>query len=243
MGLNVDTPSQKAPMLPTLPEFVVDRFGLVVDTSNPERWLIMRAPRPWPINWSHFAGVLSGVALHAFKLYLCHCIESLSPEETYNVACEVRGVIAAAGRRIDRLEDLDLAFFGAVRQRLRETRREYRLHRLRAWCLWMADAGLAGMDLDLAERIKRWRIPGNPKGEAVMSQDPDKGPLSDAEFELMVRAVQAAPPEDLNLGRTVALLCIELGSNPRNLTFLEERDFHEFKDPRSGAPLFQLDVP
>jgi hypothetical protein len=152
------TPSR----LPELPECVVDRFGLNVRATHRDTWLIYCVSRPATIRWNSFKH-FSAEMRHALKLYIAHCIESVSPNEVDNTFREVRECSSISGRRIERIEDLNSSFFEDLRIKLRVRQGEYRLHRVRAWYCWMADNNLAGIDPSLAQLLRRWRIPGNTK--------------------------------------------------------------------------------
>lgn len=114
---------------------------------------------------------------------------------------------------------------------LSEARKEHRLwamYRPLQWYVWCAEnypelgfCPVYGMELDAIS------IPGNPKGEAVRIEDPDRGPLHRSlELPLLIKSMRMDKSTELShLQEKVALaLSIALGRNPANLTFLKEDD-------------------
>lgn len=88
-------------------------------------------------------------------------------------------------------------------------------------------------------------VPGNPKGEAVRMEDPDRGPLHRSfELPLLIKAMRADKSSELShLQEKAALaLSIALGRNPANLTFLKEGDLVNLT-PDAGDPTWIIRMP
>lgn len=86
--------------------------------------------------------------------------------------------------------------------------------------------GYPGVADDAYELLRRLRLKGNRKGEAVRSACPIKGPLSDIEFTGLVAAIARNYREGL-LSREhhlLALLCICFGLRPVQLAALKVTD-------------------
>jgi hypothetical protein len=123
---------------------------------------------------------------------------------------------------------------------LRSNGSEYRFHYLRDWYRWCSEQGLAGFDNDeLLYELQRLRIPGNLKGDAVRSEDPEEGPLDEIE-EVALRAALQRDNGAL-IDRVLTWTFLALGCNPMNLVHLCESDL---KVLRNGEHAFYtLHVP
>jgi hypothetical protein len=123
---------------------------------------------------------------------------------------------------------------------LRDTRNDYRFHHVRAWYQFSADNYLPGFDDDTLFALRDLRIKGNEKGVAVMSADPEEGPISAIE-ETALRAALKGDTGPIQ-ERAAAWLSLAFGPNPANLSLLRETDFVEYTF--TGLPSqFELNVP
>jgi hypothetical protein len=115
---------------------------------------------------------------------------------------------------------------------------------VRQWYLYGADNGYQNFSADVAFEIEQLRIGGNTKGQAVLSMDPEDGPLSDLEVRALLNALRASEVSGLlPIQEKAALwLSIALGPNPMQMALLEEEDLKVFTDGQ-GATFHQLDVP
>jgi hypothetical protein len=229
------------PEMPKLQEYAIDIFGARVETVREDQWVIYTRPKAGRIKWTDFEKYLSPRVIHALRLYTSHCIESLAPRSVIAIVGAIKSCLSIVGRRIDALEDLDAPFFEELRTKLRQMQRERRAKAFRPWYYWMVDRDLPGVDATLAERLRRWIVKEPINGEAVMSLDPEDGPLSDLEFNQLLTSLKTveAPARD----KAAVWLCLELGSNALNLALLEERDLCRFDAPAGGESMYQLDVP
>jgi integrase len=86
--------------------------------------------------------------------------------------------------------------------------------------------GLSGVDGDAAHLLREWRLKGDPKGVAVLTRDPYKGPLSDVEFEaLHIGLVHAYEKGLIDLEDfTLTMLFVVTGRRPRQLGDLKSKD-------------------
>jgi len=127
--------------------------------------------------------------------------------------------------------DLKSKLIGLVEASISKARSDHRLwalYRPIQWYLWCADNyPELGFCQAYALELDGMSIPGNPKGEAVKLEDPDRGPLHrSVELPLLVDAMRSDKSQKLeHLQQKAAVaLSIALGRNPANLTYLRETD-------------------
>jgi site-specific recombinase XerD len=115
----------------------------------------------------------------------------------------------------------------------------YEFNRIRHFYKWAVDAGYEGFDPDLADKLALLRIKGNPKGVAVLTGDPERGPLPDLAFQQVVAALDR---EDIPIRLRVCMaLTVELGANPAQFCELLLRDLHVFT--KGTTTIYQIDLP
>jgi integrase len=119
---------------------------------------------------------------------------------------------------------LPYSLFTDLRDQLKHE--TWRLHYVRQWYGWCANFGYPNFSIDVAFEADQLRIGGNRKGHAVLSADPEEGPLSDLELAALLTNLRAAKGTDrLSLGQQAALwLCVALGPNPMQMALLTEDD-------------------
>ena len=132
---------------------------------------------------------------------------------------------------------------------LSEARKKHRLwamYRPIQWYVWCAEHyPEIGFCPAYALELDSISVPGNPKGEAVRMEDPDRGPLSRSlELPLLIKAMRLDKSSELShLQEKAALaLSIALGRNPANLTFLKEEDLVNLT-PESDDPTWIIKMP
>jgi integrase len=107
---------------------------------------------------------------------------------------------------------------------------------LRRWVAF----DLPGISIDAILLLKRLRLEGNRKGEAVRTACPISGPLSDIEFSALISAVNAAY-RDGALSRQaylMASLCMTFGLRPVQLAALKSVDL--FPTDGKAAPYLRI---
>ncbi|ACB75572.1 tyrosine-type recombinase/integrase [Opitutus terrae] len=227
-----------SPHLPEVAPYVFDRFGMKVNTTG-QAWRLNEPTRPLVVTWSLLPA--SGEIRHACMLGIQHSICSHAPNTTITAFKAIVWALRAVAPITSDLAALDLDWWRKLRAAARQAHQEERLHHVRWWYLWMADLGFEGIDDEDSFEVERWRIPGGVKGEAVARRDEDCGPLTDLQFAALIYAVRREQPPTLQLA--AVMLCIDLGSNPRNLVLLEERDLVTYDDPKGGERVYLLSVP
>lgn len=132
---------------------------------------------------------------------------------------------------------------------LSDARKDHRLwavYRPIQWYIWCAENyPEAGFCPEYAMQLASISVPGNPKGEAVRSSDPDAGPLHRSlELPLLIKAMlddKSKIYEHLQQKAAVAL-SIALGRNPANLTYLKEFDLVNLT-PNDETPTWIIKMP
>jgi len=128
----------------------------------------------------------------------------------------------------------------------RSSHRLWALYRPIQWYIWCADNfPELGFCPAYAMELDGMVIPGNPKGEAVRSDDPDRGPLHRSlELPLLINAMRNDHSNELkHLQQKAAVaLSIALGRNSANLTYLRESDLVNLT-PESEESCYIVRVP
>lgn len=105
---------------------------------------------------------------------------------------------------------------------------EFDLAKIRGFLVRWTKLGSAGIELEVATILSKWRLRQSPIGVAVATLDPRKGPLTDLEFESILSALHHAyrensvKLEDLLL----AYLFISLGVRPAQIASLKCADLN-----------------
>ena len=120
-------------------------------------------------------------------------------------------------------------FSVAVLRRYRtslDRQKEYRLGYIRAFLKRWHDQGYPGVSTEAVEYLASLRLRGNPKGSAVLSLDPRKGPFDDQELGAIIDvAAQAYEGRRISLRLlAVVLLLIHTGRRPGQLSHLRAGD-------------------
>lgn len=235
-----------------LPEFVIDRYGLKVETKN-SRWVLNSAASGK--NIINLSRIKHPVLRYSISRYLIYCIQKLSPTTVSSYSTAIFRQLSAQGL-IDvsfncDIEELRGKIIEALNKTLVDLRAQNKLdqfYQISRWYMWSADHVLGcGFDEEYALVLSRIRIPGDIKGEAVKSQDPKEGPLH---FELEEPLVRRALLNDNSdefehLQQKLAVsLCIAFGRNPLNYARLREEDFWNMtQDSPEAEQLWQLNIP
>ncbi len=187
------------------------------------------------MNWDRISNVGPEMVL-CLKHFVANAIAGHSPIDSHNIFERMRDIFGLITSRIDCLHDITLDTCHQIRNACRAAGREYHFHAFRSAYSWWADLDFPGSSFELAVELRSWSVPGNKKGEAVLSWDPQEGPLTDPEFLDLTSALAKFN----GLDASVVMALVELGSNPRNLCFIEERDLFVFGSGKDTV--YQVDV-
>lgn len=220
---------------------IVDRAGLPVNATG-WLWELNSAGERRYLRWTNFP-THSPEILGATARYFARMVKIKSPDavrgtfETLMYLSNSDSFQKAAdrGRELpfEIFDDLE-SYFGS---------KSWRLHHIRHWYRSCADFGSPVFSPEVAFQLDQKIIGGNKKGHAVLSLDPEEGPLVDLEITALLNALNDQRRRNsLPLECSAALwLCIALGSNPYQMTLLRERDVQVITE--GGIRFVQLHVP
>jgi hypothetical protein len=237
--------------MPDLPNEVVDSHRLPIDLSG-DVWRFND-----PVTNSSFdfakAALSNKWLLYSMKRHLIFCIQRVSPRECWNTIrlnhrylslCPTWDRLRTA-RSLEAHSDALSRVMSEVVELLRSNGTLYHFSRIRAWYRWCVDyLPDLGFDADEAYRWELIRVPGNEKGVAVRTEDPEGGPLNDAELILLRNALQSDQSMALVHVQQRAAIWISLiyGRNPANIAQLRVGDLVSLIDDSSES-LFELKIP
>ena len=221
-----------------------DRAGMEVDASR-WQWRLNDVTGRTSINWTNFKLRSPGL-LEATVSFIGQMIENqgtLAAKNAVDCLCSA----VANSKIISKADEQDSIIPEGWLQELSQLLGDsaWQLHHLRKWYCWAADNGYPHFDSDVAFEIERFRIGGNAKGQAVLSLDPEAGPLDDQEIAGLLNALRAATKDGrLSLEEQAAVwLCVAFGPNPIQMALLREEDVKVI-DGADGKPEFvQVAVP
>ncbi|WP_375275395.1 hypothetical protein, partial [Methylorubrum thiocyanatum] len=210
---------------------VVDRAGLPVDCSGPVWILNYPGDARCKIDWSHLAIVRDDLknAIADFTVSLIRTHSPVYARTAFNTLVRMLGTRSFMHVATTSGAPVGFEPFEEIRVVLGWS--STYLHHYRMWYLWCARREYPGFDRAVADRLREVSIGNDPKGRAVLSDDPAEGPLTDLEMAALANALRAADVlGTLTDQQSAALwLTLALGANPLNLTLLREEDYAQLR--------------
>jgi integrase len=226
------------------PTEIIDKSGRAVDISG-RRWQLNAAGFYSVINWDSLPEMPAWF-IEASRQYVVDRIKRKSPSESHNTFKDIRflakNLIAFEQEGGQFANEIPYTFFSSLRAKLGTDNAEYRLHRLRAFYMWSADHALEGFSPEIAFELDRLRISGNIKGKAVLSEDPEEGPLTEDEVTALLSRLRTNETASLQ-ERLAVWLCFALGRNPLNFCLLLEEDLRVIETKGVAAKAYELRIP
>ncbi|WDE01730.1 site-specific integrase [Thalassomonas actiniarum] len=230
------------------PQSIITREGKEVDSSS-ERWHLPYSI--WKSTSLDFNKIINLKIRWSVKSYVRDRLERSSVHAGYSVFQHVYTEFLryAADFDIQHGKQFKEQLISLIESRISVTRKEHRLwalYRPIQWYIYCAENyPELGFCPAYAMELEGMSIPGNPKGEAVRMEDPDKGPLHHSlELPLLIAAMKNDTSKELkHLQEKVAVaLSIAFGRNPANLTYLREEDFIDLT-PEAEERCYILKIP
>lgn len=226
-------------------DIVLARSGAEIDISM-ETWVI--SPED-TIEWSLVPPLPEHVLL-AFKKFLQHLIRTSSPKYVAGQFHALRLTLRTLDQHLFLLSPNDAINTAAFAQAAsglrakvsRDTVNIY-LGAYRRWYSWCTDAGFDSFDEDVAADLDERRLGAALKGTAVLSHDPDQGPLNHVEFNGLLSKLRSTAAEIIPLDCRCAMwLSVAFGTNTKNLRLLREDDLLK-TGLSDGTEIYELRIP
>jgi integrase len=112
----------------------------------------------------------------------------------------------------------------------------------RRWYIWCADTGFDGFDEDVATDLEERILPRAIRGGAVLSHDPNRGPLNHVEFNALLSKLRSRSRFLLLSDLCAAWLSIAFGANSKSLRLLCEDDLDKTLLD-DGTAVYELRIP
>lgn len=217
----------------------VSRDGFEFDPSS-LRW---RLSANTPINLIWVSEVLDRPVRESFLGVLRFYAETASAHHVSNVADRFKGLalfIARSHGLVTKIRPDDLINY---RSSLDATH-EWYLGVVSGFLKRWDDMGYHGVDPEVIQVLKSWRLRGNQKGKAVQTLCPYEGALSDFEYESLQQSLVDAFEQDIITNESFILvnLFLATGRRPAQIADLKIRDLVEAK-AAEGVAEFILRVP
>jgi integrase len=218
-------------------DFTRDFAGNAVDL-RPIKWSLNIAHRSASLDWSRLDGC-DRDAVSALRLHIVRLIETRSGSHVVNTFEAVTKYLISMREALE--DPLAIGSLLSYLAQLRGKRDGSPFHLVRYWYVQSADRGLAGFNDEIVFALQDLRIEGNAKGVAVLSSDPNGGPLSEFEEEALRSALirDKGPLQE----RLALWLAFAYGTNPANLALLREEDFITYQFGDAAPAEHFLNIP
>ena len=222
-----------------IPQFTRDVAGHVVDL-RPKKWrLNSTTSHHTLLDWTRLFNCDED-SVAALRLHIVRLIETKGTAHVGNTFRVISKFLTNL-RDHKRTAGASLKNLMWYSEQLRKKRLGYQFHYVKQWYIGSADRFLEGFDDDVVFALEDLSIGGNAKGFAVLSADPEQGPLTEFE-EAALR--QALLRDDGPIEQRAALwLAFAFGTNPANLSLLREEDFIRFHFPGDTPSAYFLNIP
>lgn len=214
----------KKPSSHQFPGTIVDLAGLPVDASGPV-WALNNFRVPVELDWDTIP-IKSPDARAATITIVSELVKTQTPDAVRNMFGFLKHLNNSKTfiENDSRGEKYSFNIFTELREYFSDA--AWRLHYFRAWYQACCDLGAEQFSAEVALELQGRIVGGNRKGHAVLSFDPEEGPLTDLEITGLLNALNARRHSNsMSLPEKVALwLCIALGCNPIQFALLREDD-------------------
>lgn len=235
--------SQKNPW--SLPERVVTKGGVIFD-PRPDRWCYDDHNIRVSVNFELCPPTTAPFRFAVKKIMIAYA-ETRAPDTvrtTWNrLLSFVRVVAGWRNGPLDELSEVDMMNFKAYRN-VNGRPGEYLLSQLKGCLRLWHTLQLPGISDGAAEVLEGLRLKGPPQGDAVLTRDPIKGPLTDIELQGFIQAVDNsfANGEVDEAYYLATWLFSAIGLRSIQLAALKVCDMSLGHDVQ-GAPVYLLNIP
>ena len=224
-----------------LPTHAISMGGASFDPSA-DKWVYRDGTKNVSLDFLVFKS-LSAPIVHATKSTLLWYARNRKPSTLVNAHTALHSFhnsLQHPAHEYTQISDIEL---GNYRAKL-EARDLYRFGVLSSVLMRWKRLGYAGISSGAQKLVEEIRTPGNRKGEAVLTWDPKKGPLTNIEYEALNFALNDAYASGaLTLEKyLLASLFVIFGQRPVQYASLKVCDLIESKKNNSNS-LFEIDVP
>ncbi|WP_316677856.1 tyrosine-type recombinase/integrase [Ralstonia chuxiongensis] len=189
--------------------------------------------------------------LYAMRSHIKNLLRNINPDSTHTQFGHLKRVIDVArvsGINIGSVTDFDYGFYENIKYELNKRypkgTASNTLDAYRRWYVFGADQEFDGFEQECATYLANQVIGGNEKGQAVLSQDPDEGPLRFVEMATLQGRLLAMLQSGTDLldEALVTWLCLSFGVYPAAIMFLNEEDLIR-TDLSDGSVRYELRIP
>jgi integrase len=225
----------------SLPETARTRSGVEFDPRS-NKWVWRESTLAVSFNFLLITN-LSPALLPGFKRCMLWYVENTSPSHARELFSRFRSFAKFLENKTELpLTQINSAQILSYRSSLSENTRWY-LASLSGMLKKWSDLA-PGISKDAIALLRQLRLPGNKKGEAVLTMDPDTGPYTDIEWQSIQVALKASY-ELSSISRSDYLLVnlfMLLGVRPVQIAELNVDDIHEILTS-NGAKSYLLKIP
>lgn len=217
--------------------YVKTKAGFIFN-SDEDCWQIEDGVRRFRFDFHSVNGDRS--FLNAFKRVIAFYLENSSANHAHNLFSKTKMLINHAGATVVQLHAADFLNYRASLKLQSQGVLSAIAGCLRKW----QDLGFEGLSVDLNELLKDIRLKGNPKGDAVRTMDPIKGPLSEFEYQALHRALTDAHERGVISLRQYCLvrLFLTLGMRPIQYAGMKVSDLR-ISEGLDGNDVYLLRIP
>jgi hypothetical protein len=226
---------------------IYSNAGRTIDTSGDIWWI---GPS-FELDWRELKSFPANI-YHAFQEYSRYLIRGRGDLYAHAQFRHIKSILlydeVVAALKDTQINLADRSIFDLAKRcldaRLGFGTAVVRLSSFRRWYLWAVDAGFDGFEPDVASELEEIRIGRSPTGQAVLSHDPDMGPLRNDEFSrLLVGLKSASTSSEVYLANLVATwMFVAFGANERSIRYLNEDDLLRTTLP-DGSSIFEIRIP
>ena len=212
-------------------------------SQNDDNWKVLSQTEVYSLDFSSIPGADSGV-IKSIKAVLSWYVQNRAPIFSRNIFYYLKHFFAENLARTERSIDIITNHHLMGYRDSLGRDRQYYLSSLAGFLKKWHAFGHPGVDVSAIDYLRKVRLSGNRKGEAVLTMDPKSGPFTDLEFE----AIHASLTEMFRTGvlsledYLATRIFMLLAARPIQVALLKVCDLLVADTP-DGTKSYSLDVP